>query len=326
MNYWSLETSLLRSKAFASAPAAAVGTWLRLMGYAVEQELPGGVIEGLGNWDARELLMTIACEPQEVLAVCNARLAHFEDGDLHIHHFPAEEMAALHAKREGGKTGGRPRKAPDKTTPETMPETIPETIPLRIGKDRIGEERRGEGSAQGAASSHSSIPVPAEPSEDSWEGQHLANLKTADRIASAYKKPGGSQAVAIAAIVRALEAGEDPAAMLKAVEAHERYRSSLPRSVYHPGREKFFENESWRCRPADVFQTSPHQDPSEEAEKKSGAPPVPERRGPVAPPDWQDIYAEEMDVPASTAPHSWSLVPRDLQRRIVTAAERRAAA
>lgn len=60
-------------------------------------------------------------------------------------------------------------------------------------------------------------------------------------------------------------------------------------------------------------------------EKKSTAPPVPERRGPAAPPQWQAIYAEEMDVAAHTAPHSWSLVPADLQRRIVTAAERSAA-
>lgn len=198
-----------------------------------------------------------------------------------------------------------------------------EASPRDLGK---GKERKEKGKEVNTAESSHSSALAERTSDDSWEGQQLANLKAADKIASAYRKPGGSQAVAIAAIVRALEAGQDPAEMLRAVEAHERFRSTLPRSNYHPGREKFFESEAWRCKPADVFQTSMFQDTGGEPEKNSAAAPVPERRGPVAPAQWQTLYAEEMDVAPASVPQGWHLVPADIQRRLVATAERRAAA
>ncbi len=331
MKYWEQETSVLVQPEMAAADSTSIGVWMRILNYCAIQENGGRITNAATTLRSeRALSATLGITRDELEHALEHSTIVFLDGtDLCILNYCHREQSTLEARRTGGKNGGRPRSETSRKPPENLPAQevfSPETSPSREREGKVREGKVRDSSAQGAASSHSSIPVPAETSDDSWEGQQLANLKAADKIAAAYKKPGGSQAIAIAAIVRALEAGQDPAEMLRAVEAHERYRSALPRSNYHPGREKFFESEAWRCKPADVFQTPMSQDTVGEPEKNSAAPPVPERKGPAAPAEWQALYAEEMDVPPGAVPHDWHLVPSDLKRRLLLAAERRAAA
>ena len=315
MTYWRLHTSDIRGP-LASASANTLGVYFRICGYCAEQE-NNGRVPGAMRWRDRQLIAAFNVTVAELQAAIDEGTLVSSDGDdLIISFYPHKDQKALEVQKTGKKRAVSAR-------PETLGSTLGSTHPeagLTSSLDKIREEKKGE---------EKIAPKREEFVSSDSEFLNAANRGDAAAAIARSYPANGSEHRAAAAIVRVLASGTITEAELRAkVARHAKCWHALPPRLrnFCPGRAAYFEESRFNDDPKLGPWIDPdHSSQADEAEKKSGSPTVPERRGSPAPADWSDLYAEEMELPASAVPHSWSLVPADVQRRIVAAAERRAA-
>jgi hypothetical protein len=106
MDWINLHTPRLCSDAFIEAPAAALGTWLRVLKYCVEQENSGRIV-GAESWSARKWLQVCAVSRREVLAASPLLVA--ENGDIVVLDYPLDRQSRAQTNRVNGGRGGQAR-------------------------------------------------------------------------------------------------------------------------------------------------------------------------------------------------------------------------
>jgi hypothetical protein len=104
MEFLNLHSSALDSPEMAGADPAELGTWLMLARYCAGQE-NGGVIAGCRAWTDRKW-QTVARVAQ-AMAMRETELWSWDGDDLHVKHYPAEQEAAVKAKRERNRSAGQ---------------------------------------------------------------------------------------------------------------------------------------------------------------------------------------------------------------------------
>ena len=97
MEFLNLHSSALDSPEMAGADPAELGTWLMLARYCAGQE-NGGVIAGCREWRDRKWQTVVRVA--QAMVMREAELWTWEGDDLHVKHYPAEQEAAVKAKRE----------------------------------------------------------------------------------------------------------------------------------------------------------------------------------------------------------------------------------
>lgn len=97
MEFLNLHSSALDSPEMAGADPAELGTWLMLARYCAGQE-NGGVIAGCREWRDRKWQTVVRVA--QAMVMHEAELWTWDGDDLHVKHYPAEQEAAVKAKRE----------------------------------------------------------------------------------------------------------------------------------------------------------------------------------------------------------------------------------
>lgn len=121
MEYLNINVSILDSEEFLDAPSDQHSVWLRLMRYCAVQE-NGGCIPGCRTWSDQKCLMVLRCTRADLDV--HSQLWVWENDDLEVEFYPAEQEKALRAKRRGAKEGSRRRwtgKSPE--TPANSPDS-----------------------------------------------------------------------------------------------------------------------------------------------------------------------------------------------------------
>jgi len=174
MNYLNLHTDLLRSVDYLGAEPVERATWLNLLAWCVSQE-NGGIIPGAADWGDRKWQQLCGVTLEE--AHLESALYHFDDdGNMVVHHYPAEKLAEVQAKREGGRQGGRATTpAKQKAVRENGKKggRPPKNLSLnqssnqteRKGKERKGREGEREGLEGKNASGVIAFPLPPSDSD-----------------------------------------------------------------------------------------------------------------------------------------------------------------
>ena len=148
MNWINIHTETLRGEEFIGAEPIERATWISLLGWCCAQE-NYGTIEDCKSWGSRKWQQLCGVTKEE--AGMESALYRFVGNDLVVNFYPAEQHAAVNAKRENGKKGGRPPKV--KTSePLKDKEDKPHGYPngnhvgnLEITlKERKGKERKGK--------------------------------------------------------------------------------------------------------------------------------------------------------------------------------------
>ena len=106
MEFLNLHSSALDSPEMAGADPAELGTWLMLARYCAGQE-NGGVIAGCRAWTDRKWQTVVRVA--QAMAMRETELWSWDGDDLHVKHYPAEQEAAVKAKRERNRSAGQAR-------------------------------------------------------------------------------------------------------------------------------------------------------------------------------------------------------------------------
>ncbi|MEK7951652.1 hypothetical protein [Luteolibacter soli] len=104
MEFLNLHSSALDSPEMAGADPAELGTWLMLARYCAGQE-NGGVIAGCREW--RDRKWQAVARVAQGMVMREAELWTWDGDDLHVKHYPAEQEAAVKAKRERNRCAGQ---------------------------------------------------------------------------------------------------------------------------------------------------------------------------------------------------------------------------
>lgn len=92
-----------------------LGAWVRMQSYASSDEVESPRLAGAFTWNERRWLVACQVSTDDAAAVVAAGLARWDGDDMVLEGFDADGLAAIKARREGGKLGGRP---PRKTSPK----------------------------------------------------------------------------------------------------------------------------------------------------------------------------------------------------------------
>lgn len=106
MNYLNLELTMICREPFIDADTAEIGTWLRMMTYACQQE-NGGVLKGAALWSNEKLLKTCGVSKRDVLRC--TRLLHKDNDDLILEAYPTEAAKTLAVKRVAARNASMKR-------------------------------------------------------------------------------------------------------------------------------------------------------------------------------------------------------------------------
>lgn len=155
MNYLNIKTDSLKSEEFIGAEPIERATWIALLGWCASQE-NGGVIINCTDWSDRKWQQLCGVTKTEVET--QSELFAFEDGNLIVAFYPADQESEVIRKREiakaNGKRGGRPKKpipeTKEKPTSETKtkptlvsnPEPMAESVKEGKGMERKEKESR----------------------------------------------------------------------------------------------------------------------------------------------------------------------------------------
>jgi hypothetical protein len=139
--------------------------------------------------------------------------------------------------------------------------------------------------------------------------------RQAEEIVAAYPANGNRYA-AVAAVIAAIDSGEDPSMILASVRAHAACRLALPLSErrFTPGLDGYFAEGRWRDNPAEhpwtVAKNGAHQGPAPTPKKLKAPPPI------ESPPH----VTELLDLIRRRNPdftgQSWDAVPAVLRREV----------
>lgn len=144
MNYLNISTDSLKSEAFIGAEPVERATWIALLGWCASQE-NGGVINDCADWSDRKWQQLCGVTKTEVETQSN--LFGFEDGNLTVAFYPAEQESEVIRKRKvakaNGKLGGRPKKPTSETQQEPTLETQQE--PTLVSRSEPTPESVKEG-------------------------------------------------------------------------------------------------------------------------------------------------------------------------------------
>lgn len=136
MNHLNIETSVLLSHDFLRIEPVERAIWLALLAYCVQQE-NGGVLKGAEGWKDFDWWMR-GIDPGTVPD--SPTLWSFEDGDLHLHHYPIRNENWVKMSRAGGAKGGRPKKHAKKENPEVSGKDKPTQKPIGSEKHNLPEK------------------------------------------------------------------------------------------------------------------------------------------------------------------------------------------
>lgn len=134
MNWINLAVSFMEDHEFESAETLDVGTWIRLLKYCGKIE-NGGRITGARLWKSCGWIRTVGITEEEVHREA-AGLWKFEDDDLVVFGYPADQEEKVRKNRENGKLGGR---KPDFKKPHGKPHGKP----LAPTKEKEKEKEKG---------------------------------------------------------------------------------------------------------------------------------------------------------------------------------------
>lgn len=148
MNWLNIRVHTLRSREIIAAPPAALGTWVRVLGYCCECE-NGGVISDAAGWNDRQWMTACGVTASEVAEA--APLLRKDGADVVVALYPEDKQQEVQEKRakasENGKKGGRPRKdeqeKPTLVTSE-KPTLVSEQKPMSLAGRKAERERERE--------------------------------------------------------------------------------------------------------------------------------------------------------------------------------------
>jgi hypothetical protein len=281
MEFLNLHSSALDSPEMAGADPAELGTWLMLARYCAGQE-NGGVIGGCREWRDRKWQTVVRVAQATVMR--ETELWTWEGDDLHVKHYPAEQEAAVKAKRElaraNGMRGGRPKRAgvvacetgaetDAKPTPvpvlvsgsvptleptrEPMSKPISEPISKSVmeGKEREGNEREVLGVCEKESTHGHGLSV----SHSLASSRDLEISRQAETIVRSY--PRHERFAEALMMVRGhLASGESFPLMLAGTKAAAEALAKAPAGAankYAPSALKFFEGKRWMDDPATLI-------------------------------------------------------------------------
>lgn len=148
MNWLNIRVHTLRSREIIAAPPAALGTWVRVLGYCCECE-NGGVISDAAGWNDRQWMTACGVTASEVAEA--APLLRKDGAAVVVALYPEDKQQEVQEKRakasENGKKGGRPRK--DEQGKPTLvnsekPTLVSEQKPMSLAGRKAERERERE--------------------------------------------------------------------------------------------------------------------------------------------------------------------------------------
>lgn len=142
MEYLNITLRVLRSAEFVGADVAALGTWLRVVGYCVDQE-NGGLIKGAADWDDRSWMLACGVTADDVEKA--APVLSMVGVDLVALGYPTEQEEAYRIQREAGRRGSKARWSTPLGTP-SEPQKGASCVKERKGKEGKGIDTPHEGS------------------------------------------------------------------------------------------------------------------------------------------------------------------------------------
>lgn len=148
MNWLNIKVHTLRSPEIIAAPPAALGTWIRVLGYCCECE-NGGVIAGASGWNDRQWMTACGVTASEVAEA--SPLLRNDGAAVVVALYPDEKQQEVQERRakasENGKKGGRPRKD-DSEKPTLVNSGKPTLVsvekPVSVNIGKAEREREGE--------------------------------------------------------------------------------------------------------------------------------------------------------------------------------------
>lgn len=129
MQWWNCNLASLRAPLPTAATPAALGTWVRVMAYACEQE-GGARLRGASNWSERQWLATANVTPADVDVAAAHGLLKIDGEDVLVWNYPVRKEDEVRAMRAEGAAGG------SATTPA-------KTMAARLNGQRGGRPKRG---------------------------------------------------------------------------------------------------------------------------------------------------------------------------------------
>jgi len=176
MDWLNLHTSILDSPEVLGADPIDRATWLMLMRYCIGQE-NSGIIKNCKTWPDRKWQQIVRVTLSETQA--KTQLWTWEDGDIHVTHYPIEKEAIIKGARLGGQA---------KTQAKTQASRIngkhggrPKTQPKTQGKtQQKGREGKGRGMEVEVEPAHAGAATPQ---------QKTSNAAKAEKLINAHPRP-----------------------------------------------------------------------------------------------------------------------------------------
>lgn len=156
MEYLRIDTSVFHSREYIGATPVQRSTWLSLLGYCAIQE-NGGIIDACQDWGERRWMQTCGVTLSEIEDECDLWAIDIDQNGvqfLTLAYYPMADQEKCQQLRKRAKAAGlasgearRLKKLNQKVQPDGSTESQ-----TSRSKERVGEERIGEGEESSSAS------------------------------------------------------------------------------------------------------------------------------------------------------------------------------